>query len=449
MSVNQIDNLILDISNINLEDNLDNSISNIDLNMATLVAAKEIARTLKIFSGRSEHLEFFIASIDTFYQRYFISTQDESLKEFVFASICSKICDEAGDFLLCRPDLTTWPLIKAALRQKFGDRVNRSVLAQQLNFMTKNRNESVLDFIERLKVLKTRISLKIIADLTLTNATKQALIEQTELTSVTVLISNSPSELRTILMFHNPKTLEDASTFVVNYSLVEQQINARSFHAQPKQQPQFSNKQSFQQQTINKPPNAFSTNNGFQSFENNFPAFENRFSNFHPSFAQAQPHFSQNFNSQSNFKPPFPSQPINIQSRPVKQHFPTNSQVFGKPRNVFSKENSNKPTGPPIPMSTSTRNTQQRSFIPQSRNFHNFQRPKYTFTELTYLADGTPVYTQNDQIENPETDHSQYESPENCNEFQQHFESQYFEEENVPLNENENFQEPSNRNNPP
>lgn len=439
MSVSQIDNLILDISNINLEDNLDTTLVNIDLDMATLTAAKEIARTLKTFSGKSEHLEFFIASVDSFYQRYFISTQDDSLKEFVFASICSKICDEAGDFLLCRPDLTTWPLIKAALRQKFGDRVNRSVLSQQLNFMTKNRNESVLDFIERLKVLKTRISLKIIADLTLTNATKQALIEQTELTSVTVLISNSPSELRTILMFHNPKTLEDASTFVVNYSLVEQQINARSYHSQPKQQPQFGNKPHFQHKPVNRTPHFV---------ENSFPAFENRFPSFQPSFVQVQPHSSQNFNAQANFKQPFPSQPINIQSRPVKQHFPTNSQVFGKPKNVFSKENSNRPTGPPIPMSTSTRNTMQRSFVPQSRNFNNFQRPKYTFTELTYLADGTPVYAQ-DQSENPDTDYTQYESPEYCSEPQQYYEPQYFEEENAPLNENENFQEPSKEINPP
>lgn len=60
------------------------------------------------------------------------------------------------------------------------------------------------------------------ADNSITQATKIALITQAELTAIiTVLVHNISSELRTILMIHNPKTLEDASILVFNHSLIE------------------------------------------------------------------------------------------------------------------------------------------------------------------------------------------------------------------------------------
>lgn len=375
-------------------DNLTQGLSNISLsNMTTLTAAKEIAHTLKTFTGNSDHLEFFISSVDKFYNRYYTGTVDESLKEFVFASICSKLTEEAGDFLLCRPDLTSWPKIKDALRQRFGDRINRQVLAQQLNFLTRFKKEPILDFIERLKLLKSRISLKIAADDSLNQDTKTALMEQTELTAVTVLMSNSPSELRTILMLNNPKNIDDASAVVLNHSLIEQQINARTFL--PRQElyqipqnrapPQINNRQNF---SYIPPPIQ-------QSFFNPLPMPNNNVTN-----NRIQPQYSSHLGAIP--KQPFPSQSINIQPQPVRQYFPTNEQVFGKPKNVFSKENSNKLTSPPTPMSTTSRmpsamsrNTDVHMRSIQSRNIqrqnprnrHLFPQNQYPFTDLAYLAD--------------------------------------------------------------
>lgn len=65
--------------------------------MATLAAKKEIAHNLRNFS------EPFIIVTDYL---------QSSLKEFVVASITSKLIDQAGDFIFCRPDLKTWPEIK-------------------------------------------------------------------------------------------------------------------------------------------------------------------------------------------------------------------------------------------------------------------------------------------------------------------------------------------------
>lgn len=351
MSDTELDTLVEDFLNITLTETI-NSISN-RTTMVSLTAAKEIAHTLRPFSGKSEHLEFFIASVDKFHKRYHDGTADESLKEFVFAAICAKLTDEAGDFILCRPDLKTWSEIKAALRLKFGDRVNRQVLLQQLTFLCRNKNESLLDFIERLKLLKSRILLKTIADDSISLATKEALNAQTELTTVTVLMSNCPIDLRTILMFRNPQNLEEANVIVVNHSLVEQQINARTYVPRQTQQPS-----SIQSKPVHQ--------NNFRNLQQ--PNFSNpqmnftrpQFNNFRENYQPQNPVSS--FNNSAQQKPVWPSQPVQIQTKPVQQHFPTNKQVFGKPVNVFSKQNSHKPTEKPTPMSVSTRTGSKMSY---------------------------------------------------------------------------------------
>ncbi|KAK9879626.1 hypothetical protein WA026_006692 [Henosepilachna vigintioctopunctata] len=190
--------------------------------MATIQAAKEIANTLRQFTGRSEHLESFLNSADRFYERYG-RTQDNSLSEFVFASICSKIIDEAGNFILCRPDLGTWPEVKQALKEKFGDKIDRHVLQQQFIFLTRNKHENISDFIERLKLTKMRLNLKINSDTHVDPQTKLSLIQQNEITAITVLISNCNSELRTLLMLKNPSNIDEATSLVLNHSLMEQQ----------------------------------------------------------------------------------------------------------------------------------------------------------------------------------------------------------------------------------
>lgn len=398
MSDSELDDLINDISNITITDSLVNTVT-----MASLTAAKEIAHTIKQFSGKSEHLEFFINSVDKFYNRYFLGTNDESLKEFVFASICSKLIDDAGDYILCRPDLVSWPSIRDALRLKFGDRINRHVLAQQLNFLARNKNESVLDFLERLKILKTKIALKINSDASLSIPTKIALVEQTELNAVSVLIANSPSELRTILMYKNPVTLDDANSDVINHMLIEQQLSARF---QPRQ-----NNSSNMAHHFKAPKPVFQANQ----------TFTNPMNHYQPQFASGSNTFYPNFNNFSA-KPSFPSQPINIQSRQVQHHFPTAREVFGPPKNVFSKENSHKPKEPPVPMSTSSRIPSQftrNGTIRSSRHFPNFQRHpiinEVTHIENSYDASENIDYAENQPQNYPEChDYFAYENVQEC-----------------------------------
>lgn len=307
-----------------------------------------------------------------------------SLNEFVEASIKSKLIDQAGDFIFYRPDLKTWPEIRNALRIKLGDKTDRHVLMQQLNFLNKNINENSLDFIDRIKTLLSRINIKICVDPNLSLGTKNALIAQTESTAITVLMANVTTELRTILMIHNPKNLDEANTLVFNHSLIEQQINSRvnisrrtlNVPIRPNIPPAFHhNNYSVRQMT---PTNSFRMPN--MAVQNTVPP---------------QQTFSH--------RPIFPRQPINIQPRPVNRQFFTNRQVFGNPVNVFSRENSHKPTEKPTPMSTTSRipSKQRRNF---NRNQTNPYRNPHVFaTQVTNLDDCN--YYENQSYANPERDY--------------------------------------------
>jgi len=359
---------------------IDSEIINIE--MATIQAAKEIASTIRHFSGRSEHLESFLNACDKFFERYG-RTNDNSLNEFVFASIYSKIVDEAGDYILCRPDLNTWPQVKQALRDKFGDKIDRHVLQQQLVFLTRHKNESTLDFVDRIKILKMRLNLKINADPQINPATKLSLIDQNEVTAVTILMSNASPELRTLLMLKNPRNIDEATSTVINHSQLEQQI---SLHHKPN----FHQNHQNHMKPFHRKNNYYNNNHHNNLIRSNNPNTYHHNPRYnYPSFHQNQPqHFNnQHLNNQQSFNTRFPSQPIQFTQRNTpKQHFPTNEQVFGKPPNVFEPKNSYKPQSKPEPMSTSSRLPSNRQNTQNYRFKNAFQRtgpPNFEFRELT------------------------------------------------------------------
>ena len=54
---------------------------------------------------------------------------------------------------------------------------------------------------------------------------KLILINQIEKTSVLILTANSPQTLKTMLMLQRPNTIDDAYTHVLNYNMIESQVN--------------------------------------------------------------------------------------------------------------------------------------------------------------------------------------------------------------------------------
>lgn len=82
---------------------------------------------------------------------------------------------------MCRPDIPTWPLIKLALRDHYGDKIDRQTMTREFLQMVKTRNESILDFLERVKLTKSKVEVKIHTDSVLTTEQNRSLISQNEL----------------------------------------------------------------------------------------------------------------------------------------------------------------------------------------------------------------------------------------------------------------------------
>lgn len=316
---------------------------------------RSFATILPTFSGNPEHLESFIFSIDEFHSLYY--NGEEIQKKFVFSVIRSKLVENSKDFIMSRPDLKTWTDIKVALREKYGDPIGYQTLMQQLNYINKNKHEDLLDFVQRLKLFVQRINSKIQSE-NIDNNSKLILTSQADKTAVIVLMSNVPESLKTILLIHNPSNLDAALVQVTNYNLIESQINLKN-QVTPKP---------FHQQR--------------------------KSTNFNQSFNQNSQSFNQNpqqFQQQNNFKQTFPSQPVQVQSRPIKQHFPTNAQVFGKPKNVFApQKNMNQRLSPkPTPMSVQSAGPSRINQPQQNRQYYNYFQPtgpkNFVSQELTNL----------------------------------------------------------------
>ena len=207
-----------------VQEELLNLIDNLNLDNQKMENIRFFTSLLPTFSGDQDHLESFIKAVDEFYNIYFTPLAPEDQKKVVLAAIKSKLVDSAQHFLLCRPDLSDWSSIKTELRKKFGDPITYSILMQQLQYFKLNKGENILQFVDRLKTFVQRIISKINCEVP-NDAAKLLLINQVESTSVLILTANSPQTLKTMLMLQRPGTLNDAYTHVVNFNMIESQVN--------------------------------------------------------------------------------------------------------------------------------------------------------------------------------------------------------------------------------
>ena len=279
------DELVNLISSLNLDSRSNAILNNNNLKMENLRFHTSLLPT---FSGIQSHLESFILAIDEFYALYYNTSEDQ--KKVVIAAIKSKLLDKARDFLLSRPDLTSWATLKVALRQKFGDPITYQILIQQLQYFKINKNENILQFVDRLKSFIQRIFSKIQCEVQ-DDCAKIILINQVQQTSVLILTANSPQTLKTMLMLQRPSTLDDAYSHVLNYDMIESQVN-------------------------------FTNNSNLQNYHMPNPNISQKYpvKSSQPmpmAFPQRPQHFI--------------SQPVPIQPKPVQRNYPTNAQVFGKP----------------------------------------------------------------------------------------------------------------------
>lgn len=294
----------LDISQT---ENLDNTLicnntSDIRNNMAVqptteqlIAAARNYGDILPKYDGNPNSLETFIIKADTYYQKYG-NTEDDTLAQYVFCMISSKFINEANDFVSCRSDLTDWPLLKEALRNKFGDLTDRKILAHQFKNLKLKPNEEINDFIERIKSVQNKLNIKIRMDNSVTAEQRATYSEIHEQTALEVLYTNCPPMLQTILDVKNPNTLNEAISTVLNY-ITKHPIEKQKPKPINLPKPQF-----FRPPQMNYPRQA----NYFRPPENN------RFSataSGPPNFQRQTPQVNQNFRSS-------PQTGNNYQNRP-------------------------------------------------------------------------------------------------------------------------------------
>lgn len=370
---------------------------------------------LPTFSGNQDHLESFIIAIDEFHSLYHTVGATEDQKKVVLAAIKSKLVDDAKHFLLSRPDLSDWPSIKNELRTKFGDPITYLILMQQLQYFKINKNEGILQFVDRLKSFAQRIISKINCEVD-NNAAKALLISQIENTSVLILTANSPQTLKTMLMLQRPATLNDAYTHVLNFNMIESQVN-------------FTNQNSVFQ-------NPFKNNS--QNSNNN----------------QHRPTNSPFFNPQRPMPivpryQPFPSQPIFVQPRPVQRHYPTNAQVFGQQTKPSFAQNKPPKQDAPIPMSISTagpsRIQQHRQPPPRYPNFFQSTGPRNFVSQELSNVEIQEACDTYQPLEPPQTSYPEYlENQPYTQYYNPDFESQNHPDQNLGFEQNfENSEENS------
>lgn len=364
------------ISNLSLSSSENISIDNMaeQHNTEQLIsAARNFGDILPKFDGNPNSLETFIIKADRYYQKYG-ATEDETLSHYVFCMISSKFINEASDFVSCRSDLTDWPMLKDALRNKFGDLTDRKILAHQFKNLKIKPNEEFNDFIERLKSFQNKLNLKTQVDPTITAAQRVTYREIHEQTAIEVLYSNCPPMLQTILDVKNPLTLNEASSTVLNYVMK---------HPIEKQKPKPTN---FPKPQFFRPP------------QPNFP----RPTYFRPP-ENNRPYFS------ANGLPNIQRQPSQI--NPNVRNFPQTGNNFQNRHNTVPN---NRPTQNP-----SASNVRSNRF--QGTAFRNWRqpRPQVNFTELcaseqeNYYPENLEYGITENYFSNSPENSEYYEHPEN------------------------------------
>lgn len=388
MNDNEIENLI---DNFNNSLVLDSSSESEDLNMNANDAnrgnpinyqlLKLHVDTIPYYNGDSHTLKIFISSCDYLFATY-VNNNDAQLKTYLLRVVIGKLTDRAQILIGTRNELTTWTLIKAALRQSFGDQRNLDCLEQDLITLQPFRGESPLEFGKRIQIARSRLASKIssISDTVMPQATKVVYLRQYDQVALKTFIRGLSGNMQSIVRLRNPDSLEMAMNFVTeeeNFRYTQNLPQALTRHNTQKA-PQANNVSRLQNHRFNKPliPQTYA------------PAYPMQ-SHYNPNYTPFQ-----RFNAPSSrTHTTFPNQPINIQSRPIQHKFPTNAQVFGPPKNVF-KPTGQKPTNIPEPMSTTSHIPTIRR--PPSNYFQSTGPRNFISQELNQMDEDPYLYEQYD-----------------------------------------------------
>ena len=303
------------------------------------------------FSGNKCELQNFVSACNETLAYY--PQASEPLKKILFRGILNKLRGKALTLISSRADLDTWDKVKEALRSAFADQRSFTCLLYELHSLKRGMKESPFDFGLRCQYIRSLIYSSISSDSTLSAEEKKAQNSSTEQLVLMTFFKYLPPQIQPIVRMKNPKTLEDAMTYLT------EEENFLSITSDVRR---------------------VSTPNWLSHSSNN-----NKFSNT-PQNNNHSPQPSTSRHPTQAHRQPFPSQPVPINSRRIPQHFSSSQQTFGKPPNVNVWQPKNQtPTYTPTPMSTVSKQTST------NRNFVQAQPQSIFHTEEPY--DSEDVYT--------------------------------------------------------
>lgn len=333
----------------------------------------------------------------------------------MFEQIKSKLVGEARDIVITS-SFNKWTDIKEALLNKFGDPRSEELLLNDLVTCYQLHSETYEQYHEKIKsklqVLLEHVSIKV------TNDSVKVSKQLTYTTqALTTFVSGILEPYCSHLMNCHVNSLQQALYECRKLDNNKAQVSFMNFmrnRGRPNNHGNNNNKTMRNNHPNPRPQQPSS--HIYQAFSP--PLRANQPFAAIPNFNVPKPQVQMHTTQQS----PFPRGPINIQSRPVQQRFPTNSEVFGKP----------KQTQPlPTPMSISTRNSHR----PQGQSFFTPRsRPTFVSQELfnTETHEEDPVdYPTGPMLEEYYYQEEQYDHQEEEVEDPQNFRSPTQQTENT------------------
>lgn len=409
--------------------------------------------TLEIFL---EHCQFLV---ETYSNR---RNRDDPINGFLIRAVISKLTGNALTLVGSRPEIRDWIDLKNLLRLTFGDQRNIDCLVQEMLIMKPFKNESFVNFGQRIQKCRSQIASKL-KSLGLPVQECTFKLKNYDELALKTFIRGLTGRVQDMVRLRDPDTLEVAISHVIeeeNFMLAQRQSNFIQNSFNTKQTNNIQRPVPANQNNMNRfpfsnfQPTNFNTAHSFpyQNFAR--PNFINRhtlpnpFNNYTPNFNNHSP----NFNN-SPFRNPFPN--------PQFRQFPN----FKPPMRDVFRPTGQVPTNKPEPMSTSTRNSNaqnsgRKNFFQPSgpRNFYAEELHNIETNEVGQTYSDNNYYLQNDNSIPPHSEYAAIDHPiysenyyeDNLYEPTNYQPSDQYEPENscgLDNPENENFPSTSNQNN--
>lgn len=199
-----------------------------------VIIPSEFIKIIPLFNGDPRQLNLFLRKCEYIIDRF---RGDHEQNQYVMQVITSRLTDSAAALISERADIDTWAEFKELLLQHFGDPRSEQCIALNLESLKIKVGEPYLDFCKRVQSVRASLMAKV------NNLNDPAMIASKTVIydkmALNVFLFNLPENMVRIVRLHEPRTLEDALSVVLeetNFHELYQNKNKSNQHGYPKPQ---------------------------------------------------------------------------------------------------------------------------------------------------------------------------------------------------------------------